>query len=59
MGYRIIELPAFRFAGVAARVPMQFEGENPAIEELARSITPEQRTEMHRLMGGSFRLAAA
>lgn len=54
MEYRIIELPAFRFAGVAARVPLQFEGENPAIAELARSITPEQRTEMHRLMGEAF-----
>lgn len=54
MEYRIIELPAFRFAGVTARVPMQFEGENLAIVELARSITSEQRAEMHRLMEEAF-----
>ncbi len=35
MEFRIQEMPAFRFAGVAARVPMQFEGENPAIARLA------------------------
>lgn len=49
MECKIVELPAFRFAGVVARVPMQFEGENNAIAELAQSITSEQRTEMHRL----------
>lgn len=48
--YRIVEKGEFRLAGVAARVPMQFEGENPAIAELARSITEAQRAEMHRLM---------
>ena len=50
MDYRIQEMPAFRFAGVAARVPLQYEGENPAIARLAKSITDEQRAEMHRLM---------
>ena len=50
MEYRIVEKGEFRLAGVAARVPMQFEGENPAIAELARSITESQRAEMHRLM---------
>lgn len=50
MDYRIVDMPAFRLAGVVARVPMQFEGENAAIAELARSITPGQRAEMHRLM---------
>ena len=49
MDYRIVEKGAFRLAGVIARVPMQFEGENPAIAELARSITPAQRAELHRL----------
>lgn len=49
MEYRIVEKPAFRLAGVMARVPMQFEGENPAIAELAQSITPPQRAELHRL----------
>ena len=41
--YRIVEMPAFRFAGVAARVPLQYEGENPAIARLAESITEAQR----------------
>lgn len=50
MDYRIVDMPAFRLAGVVARVPMQFEGENAAIAELARSITCGQRAEMHRLM---------
>ena len=49
MEYRICDMPAFRFAGVMARVPMQFEGENPAISELARGITSAQREELHRL----------
>ncbi len=49
MEYRICHLPAFRFAGVTARVPMQFEGENNAIAELARGITDAQRAELHRL----------
>lgn len=50
MEYRIIEKGEFRLAGVAARVLMQFEGENPAIAELALSITEAQRAEMYRLM---------
>lgn len=50
MEYRIVEKDAFRLAGVMARVPMHFEGENPAIAELARDITGEQRAEMNRLM---------
>ena len=49
MDYRIVEMPAFKFAGVSKRVPMQFEGENNAIIELAQSITQEQREEMHEL----------
>ena len=50
MEYRIVERDGFRLAGVVARVPMQFEGENPAIAELARGITETQRAELHRLM---------
>lgn len=42
MDYKIVEMPAFKFAGVSKRVPMQFEGVNEAIVELARSITEEQ-----------------
>lgn len=49
MDYRICDMPAFRLAGVMARVPMQFEGESPAIADLARGITPAQREELHRL----------
>ena len=47
MNYRIEEKPAFSFAGVSKRVPMQFEGVNNAIVELAQSITEKQRKEMH------------
>lgn len=49
MECRIEEKPAFYLAGVAGRVPMQFEGVNNAIVELAMSITGEQRAEMHAL----------
>ena len=49
MECRIIEKPAFNFVGVSKRVPMQFEGVNNAIVDLANSITQEQREEMHRL----------
>lgn len=49
MECRIEEKPAFYLAGVSKRVPMQFEGVNNAIVELAMSITKEQREEMHAL----------
>lgn len=49
MEYKIIEKPAFYFAGVSRRVPMQFEGVNEEIVNLAKSITKEQREELHRL----------
>lgn len=49
MDYRIEDKPAFYLAGVCRRVPMQFEGVNNAIVELAMSITQEQRDEMHAL----------
>ncbi len=49
MEYKLVEMPAFKFAGVSKRVPMQFEGENHAIVELAQSITQEQREAMHEL----------
>lgn len=50
MEAKIIEQPAFTFAGVQKRVPMQFEGVNQAIVELAESITEEQSAEMRALM---------
>ena len=49
MDYKIVEKPAFNLVGVSKRVPMQFEGVNNAILELAQSITQEQREEMHAL----------
>ena len=49
MECKIVEKPAFYLAGVSKRVPMQFEGVNNAIVELAMSITQEQRDEMHAL----------
>ena len=49
MECRIKKMPAFTFAGVTKRVPMQFEGVNEEIVSLAQSITAEQREAMHRL----------
>ena len=49
MEYKIVEKPTFTFAGVSKRVPLQFEGVNNTILELAQSITEEQKEEMHRL----------
>lgn len=49
MEFRVREMPSFRLAGVSCRVPMQFEGVNNAIVELAQSITDAQRAELHRL----------
>ena len=49
MEYKIVEKPAFTFPGVSKRVPLQYEGVNNAILELAQSITQEQKEEMHRL----------
>lgn len=49
MEYKFIEKPSFKFAGVSKRVPMQFEGVNNAIVELANSITPEQRETMQSI----------
>ncbi len=49
MEFHIEEKPAFYLAGVSKRIPMQFEGVNNAIVELAMSITDEQKSEMHDL----------
>lgn len=49
MDYKIVEMPSFKFAGVSKRVPMQFEGVNNAIKELANSITQEQREAMYTI----------
>ena len=49
MKVTIVEKPAFMFVGVSRRVTLQFEGVNNAIVELAQSITPKKKEEMHRL----------
>lgn len=49
MDYKIVDMPGLKFAGVSKRVPMQFEGVNNAILELAKSITEDQREAMHGL----------
>ena len=49
MNYRIEDKPTFQLAGVSKRVNMQFEGVNQEIEELANSISEEQKKEMHNL----------
>ncbi|WP_334330069.1 AraC family transcriptional regulator [Companilactobacillus sp. HBUAS59699] len=49
MDYRIKEMPQFSIVGVSKRVPIQFEGVNNSILELAQSITEEQRNHMHDL----------
>lgn len=46
MEYKIVEKPAFTFAGVSKRVPLQYEGVNNAILELAQSITQEQKNNL-------------
>lgn len=47
MNVKLIEKPAFQIVGVSQKVPMQYQGENQAIMELAQRITPQQRAEMH------------
>ena len=49
MEFKIEKKGKFNIVGVSKRVPIQFEGENPAILELAQSITEQQRKEMHEL----------
>ncbi|GAB2572853.1 AraC family transcriptional regulator [Gracilibacillus alcaliphilus] len=48
MDYKIVEKEAFKVIGVSKRVPVQFEGVNPEIEQLAKSITDKQWEVMHR-----------
>lgn len=49
MNFKIEQKPAFNLVGVTRRIPLQFSGQNPAIQTLAQSITPLQRTHMHTL----------
>ncbi|MGN8845369.1 AraC family transcriptional regulator [Niallia sp. Sow4_A1] len=49
MEFKIEKKEKFNIVGVSKRVPIQFEGENKAILELAHSITEQQRNDMHQL----------
>ncbi|MFD2046533.1 GyrI-like domain-containing protein [Ornithinibacillus salinisoli] len=49
MEFKVEKKEKFNIIGVSKRVPIQFEGENNAIIELAQSITEQQRNEMHQL----------
>ena len=49
MEFKIEKKEKFNIVGVSKRVPIQFEGENKAIIELAQSITEQQRKDMHQL----------
>lgn len=49
MEFKIEKKEKFNIVGVSKSVPIQFEGENNAILELAQSITEQQRNEMHQL----------
>lgn len=49
MEFKIEKKEKFNIVGVSKRVPIQFEGVNNAIFELAQSITEQQRNEMHQL----------
>lgn len=49
MEYKIEHKDGFFLYGVTKVVPIKFEGVNPAIVELAKSITADQRAEMHEL----------
>lgn len=50
MEFKIEKKEAFYLTGVTKKVPIQFEGENNAIQKLAESITASQREHMHELM---------
>lgn len=47
MEYKIEQKKPFKIVGKKKRVPIQFEGVNQEIVELAKSITPEQRKKLH------------
>ncbi|MDF2558279.1 MAG: AraC family transcriptional regulator [Bacillales bacterium] len=49
MEFKIEKKEKFNIVGVSKRVPIQFEGVNNAILELAQSIIEQQRNEMRQL----------
>ncbi|QKS70321.1 AraC family transcriptional regulator [Paenalkalicoccus suaedae] len=62
MKYKIVQKDAFAIVGVKKRVPIQFEGVNKEIEELAGNITDAQYEKMdeiadlepHQVMNASY-----
>lgn len=49
MEFKLEHKPSFNVVGVTKRVPIQFEGVNNSIVELAQSITERKRSERHQL----------
>lgn len=49
MKFKLEQKEAFYLVGVTKRVPIQFEGQNSAIQDLAQSITSEQKEQMRQL----------
>lgn len=49
MDTRIVDLPAFRLAGRAARVPLVYEDVNPHIQQVVQGLTPEEHRRIERL----------
>jgi AraC family transcriptional regulator len=49
MEYRLEDKPSFRIAGIKKRVPIQFEGINPAIEEMWKNLDGHKIHELEQL----------
>ncbi|QJC51526.1 helix-turn-helix domain-containing protein [Paenibacillus albicereus] len=52
MKVRIVERGAFRIVGLGRRVPIQFDGVNPAIQSMWESLTPAGMAELKALADG-------
>lgn len=55
MDTRIVERPAFRLIGHAARVPLIYEGVNPHIQQHIASLPPEEHQRLKELSGAEPR----
>lgn len=55
MNARIIERPAFRLVGHAARVPLIYEGVNPHIRQHIASLPPEEQQRLKAFSGAEPR----
>ncbi|MEV2276845.1 helix-turn-helix domain-containing protein [Nocardiopsis sp. NPDC049922] len=49
MRYRVVDRESFRLVGHRARVPLVYEGPNPAIEEFVRGLGEEELARLARL----------